>query len=669
MDGGLGRWGRGIVVCGILAGMLTPAVVYLASDSSSSLRELERQFGHGVGDQRLTPSGEGFAEKFRQLLVKLEEGTPFENVSASVRTVGSSDCVSCHQEIADKHSDTGMGSSLTLLSPDSELPPDAVIRDQNSRRAYRVIKRDGQMWHQELLTGGENGQGVVAAELPVKWQIGSGRHSRSYLIEADGFLIESPVTWYSSRGEWGMSPGFDHPNHPGFGRIATAGCLYCHAGDARPMDGTSHRLSIHEGAIGCERCHGAGELHVKRRKSESASEPGERSATTTASIDYSIVNPRHLDRDLSDSICGQCHLRSAATVLVPGARFGDFRPGIALSDIRADYRLEPNPVLIESNGGRSIGADRSMTVVGHIEQLQLSRCYQNSELSCVMCHDPHGGVSPENAVQHFCSVCLQCHNAEDCHVSESKLNEQRVQDDCTICHMPRTGTDIPHFTFTHHRIGLHSDQVAPRDPSSSQQTAGVLVPIAESEVVPKLVKDAMLGLAYLEFAGRNEGHSHAEEYRQRAYTLLKGVWHQGERSAEIASGLVALGFENDVSMLTDYLQGAAGMPEITADMRVNFLLSKAFSHADQGRFAEAAELMSSVVEIRRAPMDWQLLGDFSQAAGEHQQAAEAFEKALRISPLDVGVRKWLVSYYEKKNDRENSERHARILSLLSRNPH
>jgi hypothetical protein len=309
-----------------------------------------------------------------------------------------------------------------------------------------------------------------------------------------------------------MSPGFDDPGQPGFARIAESGCLYCHAGDASPMDGSSNQLTIHEAAIGCERCHGPGKLHVEQRIAQAETLAALDSDRPTPEVDTSIVNPRHLDRELSDSICGQCHLRSAATALVPGARLDDYRPGLNLADFRTDYGLDRSSAPATSRALGPAAAtppeDDSMTVVGHIEQLQKSRCYQNSELSCVTCHDPHQRISPEKRAEHYRSVCWQCHEKQDCHVSTVRLQELSPDNDCTVCHMPRSGTDIPHLTFTHHRIGLHAAPAyKPKKPAtnSANLPPGTLVPLTDSKALPQQVKDAMLGLAYLEFSGRNDG--------------------------------------------------------------------------------------------------------------------------------------------------------------------
>src|SRR5439155_26513046 len=96
-------------------------------------------------------------------------------------------------------------------------PADASFDHPPSKRRYQVRRKDGQLWHRELLLA-EGSEEVVLSEYALKYVVGSGRHSLTYLVEADGFLVESPLTWYTSRSAWAMSPGYDRPDHAGFER-------------------------------------------------------------------------------------------------------------------------------------------------------------------------------------------------------------------------------------------------------------------------------------------------------------------------------------------------------------------------------------------------------------------------------------------------------------------
>src|SRR5207249_7560166 len=206
---------------------------------------------------------------------------------------------------------TGMGRSMAAVDPATE-PADAVFDHARSKRRYQITRKDGKLWHRELLlTGGT--EEIVLAEYPLKYAVGSGRYARTYLVEADGFLLESPVTWYAARQSWEMSPGYDRADHQGFERPVGEGCLGCHAGQAEAIGKSQNRMQIQEAAIGCERCHGPGSLHVEQHALRQGGAKGG-DDNHSEGVDYTIVNPRHLPRERAEAVCQQCHLHSAATV-------------------------------------------------------------------------------------------------------------------------------------------------------------------------------------------------------------------------------------------------------------------------------------------------------------------------------------------------------------------
>ena len=88
----------------------------------------------------------------------------------------------------------------------------------------------------------------------------------SYLFEDDGYLFQSPISWYSGRHVLDLSPGYrDRNSH--FDRPGRCELPLLSRESAEPVEGTVNRYRepIFAGlAIGCERCHGPGELHVKQ---------------------------------------------------------------------------------------------------------------------------------------------------------------------------------------------------------------------------------------------------------------------------------------------------------------------------------------------------------------------------------------------------------------------
>src|SRR5439155_8250104 len=151
-------------------------------------------------------------------------------------------CRLCHQSEFASFRRTGMGRSMAEVDLERE-PPDGGFDHAASKRRYQVARKDSQLWHRELLLA-DGAEEVLLSEFPVKYVVGSGRHSLSYLVEADGFLVESPVTWYRSKNAWAMSPGYDRPTQQGFERAVGESCLVCHAGRADAVGGSLHRMDV-----------------------------------------------------------------------------------------------------------------------------------------------------------------------------------------------------------------------------------------------------------------------------------------------------------------------------------------------------------------------------------------------------------------------------------------
>ncbi len=567
--------------------------------------------------------------------------SPFLNTKLDVAYVGSEACRTCHAEHDAAFRHTSMGRSMAEVDLALE-PPDGHFEHPLSKRRYEVRRQAGQMWHRELLLVDDPSE-VLLAEFPVKYVVGSGHYSRTYLVEADGFLVESPITWYASRKAWGMSPGYDVPDHAAFVRPIGEGCLTCHASRANAVQGSLHRMEVLEAAIGCERCHGPGALHVERHRNRPA-------ASTTSvrgsEVDHTIVNPDHLSRELAEAICQQCHLRSAAMVTQRGRKLTDYRPGLPREDSRLDYWLD------ESN--------KPMTVVGHVEQLHLSRCYQNSKtLTCMTCHQPHALEREAKSPNHS-DACLSCHQPEKCRVDESKRQRLSPNNDCIVCHMPRSDTEIPHLTFTHHRIGVHptSEQPAPAT-KPPQPRPGVLRPFFDVSRVSSVDQLRSLGLAYLETANREQEALLADQYRDRALTYLSQAHAIGLEDPMLDASLGRLRFILELGDYQKLAERALKHEDIAGQDRSDAWFLIADAHLRAGRYSEAVPALHRLTTLRRQHVDWMMLADCEQKLGNEAAHKAALLAAVRINPRLWKAHQRLAELFRAEGDSQQAEWHER----------
>ncbi|MDA1229385.1 MAG: hypothetical protein O2856_01300 [Planctomycetota bacterium] len=540
------------------------------------------------------------------------------------------------------------------MNPESE-PPDVAFRHDPSGREYQVQRQHGKLWHAEILNletesapAGRNDFKKPTVREPVKYLVGSGRHSRTYLTEPDGFLMESPITYYQSTQKWGMSPGYDHPDHDGFERAADFGCLICHVGQAEPIDGALHRLSISETAIGCERCHGPGDQHVAKWTSKPHSKlDGEK--------DTSIVHPGLLGRDLNEAICAQCHLRGDATVVRAGKSFKDFQPGVLLTDVRIDYRLETD--------------SGTMKVVGHVDQLHASRCYQQSQaMTCTTCHDMHAKESSLPNESTYRQMCLECHSIDNCGLPPADRLLQEPADNCMNCHMPQVETDIPHIAFTHHRIGIHK---ATTSAPIVNPVAWQLVPDGDISQVTVAEQRRCLGLAYTELADKQANPDFALDYRTRAMQLLRAIegTQEFQEDGDLFGALARFAWDEQKPLVAlKYASRAMNSTFISDGARVNSLLIAGDSYLQLRESENAIAQLERLVKLRRRSQDWLLLGIARYQCGQKATGIEAVRHAVEIQPFRADLHMTLSDMFKDSGKNDESDVHRRLAASLNAQP-
>jgi predicted CXXCH cytochrome family protein len=357
--------------------------------------------------------------------------SPYKNTRAGVSYTGDATCIRCHAKIGETFRQHPMGRSLAPIAmpgTGSGQESERILFEAEGFQ-YSVENHRGRVFHRETRRD-ESGGVITQNAAEVRYILGSGRQGQAYLIERDGYLFQSPISWYTRAGHWGLSPGYEKQN-PHFDRPVVPACLYCHANRFESLSGTinRYRQPIFQGhAIGCERCHGPGELHV-------------RNPELADGRDVTIVNPVHLEPSLRDAVCEQCHLIGHRRVVKLDRQEEDYRPGLPF------YRfwtvLERSATAAENR------------FVGQVEQMHESRCFLASQgrLGCISCHDPHEQPAPEARVAYYRDRCLECHANRNCSLPlEARLIQSR-DNDCAACHMPRLkSSDVIHGATADHRI-------------------------------------------------------------------------------------------------------------------------------------------------------------------------------------------------------------------------
>jgi hypothetical protein len=378
----------------------------------------------------------------------------FRNTGAQVRYVGSKSCMPCHGAIYRKFVQTAMGRSVTRPAVELLAAP-VTIRNTKFNREYEIKHEGTDLFQAESQR--RDGQIVFETKHKLEFAIGSGENGISFAVRRGDHLFQAPLSYYSAAKRWDLSPGYEDTGE-GFNRPIYEECIVCHAGRPQAVprrDGLYRDPPFTELAIGCENCHGPGQLHVAERANRRPALP-----------DTSIVNPRRLPARLAEDICMQCHQGGDARVLLPGKSYADFRPGTALIDTLAIFGLSQE------------GKDADL--LEHHASMKMSKCYQatNGKLGCLTCHDPHQQPSPAQAPSYLRSKCMECHSERSCRFDLGARRNTLPADNCIGCHMPkRTVQRISHSALTNHRIPSDPQvrSKIPAKPESSPNLPGLQI--------------------------------------------------------------------------------------------------------------------------------------------------------------------------------------------------
>jgi predicted CXXCH cytochrome family protein len=538
------------------------------------------------------------------------------STSAANRYVDPAQCARCHAEIANSFRKTGMGRSLSRLTPENAVEnfsSGMPFYHEPSGCYFAMIQRGGK-YYQRRWQKGFDGQETNVDEKQVDFVMGSGNHVRAYLhLTSRNTLQQLPLGWYAEKGGyWAMSPGFGRPDFPGSTRQVTYECMFCH--NAYPKIPAGHGevgarpeflQPIPEG-IDCQRCHGPGQRHIE-----------------TAGRAGTIVNPKRLTPDRELEVCMQCHLETTTAALPHAIRRLDrgpfsYQPGQPLGDFRLTF-------------DRAQGMSDRFEIAYGAYRMRQSQCFLQSQgkFRCTTCHDPHNIPRGEAATVRYNAICRDCHGSATALAPKAASADHAAGANCVGCHMPKRRTDdAVHVVMTDHFIrsrrpkaDLLADKVEERE-SPATAYRGEVVPYYPAKLGPT-EKEASLYLALaqiVEWSDLKNGLPRLESL------IAMYLPERADYYAELAEGLSTAGQPaKALPYFEEAVRHAPGSP---------IMLRKLGSaQMDAGQLAKAEATLRRVIAL--APEDaasWGMLGQVLWRENRNVAAKTAFGKAIGFDP-------------------------------------
>ena len=286
------------------------------------------------------------------------------------------------------------------------------------------------------------------------------QYRQEYLVrEPGGVLRRLPLQWSTARNEffpyWNLQEKSDQTLSDLWAQMTSQNsawnlyCARCHVTNLniidRDEDHTRAEVSWQEHGIGCEACHGPGSRHVAYMESSPVNRLAmfARNHLRDQPVAY-VANADKLPKGQAMSVCARCH--GADIFSAHQDIYRVYEPGYSRSgrvnDLSEYFQRAPltpgrtAPTIEVWANGRPKGI--GMLFRSLIE----STCYQEDEVRCYDCHDPHQNKAEAepgilNASATSNAYCSQCHEgiAEqlDAHTRHAAGEPGSF---CYDCHMP-----------------------------------------------------------------------------------------------------------------------------------------------------------------------------------------------------------------------------------------
>ena len=575
--------------------------------------------------------------------------TPFRNVKPGVKYVGDEACAGCHEAIDHTYHQHPMGRSAAL-APRAASPAkyDPAAKNTFTVGPYQLrVEQAGDRVRHVVSAKDAAGNPLPDYVQTADVAIGSGTRGRSYVAFEHGAAWQTPISWFAGTAGWDLSPGFDLGT--GGRRPVPAACLFCHVDRVEPVPHSVNRFTepLLKGQpnVGCERCHGPGELHV-----------AERVKTPVTGRDDTIVNPKHLSSELRTDICRQCHLQGEVVVARRGRDQFEYRPGLPWDQFVSLFMRHPDV----SEANRS---------VGQFEQMAQSKCFSGSggKLDCTSCHDPHVRPEAPAAAQFFQSRCLTCHEKKGC--TAPAPERQAKADSCVACHMPKgDSTSIIHAAVTNHRVPRRADQPPPRPRGVSSGTIPIVPYRPGPHAPPPDERGRDFGIALGRLAEKVPASRTdlRQEFAAAAESRLSESlrrWPGDAEAWDVLAGIRTV--RRDPPGVTEAARNALTLTP-DSEPALNRLVAAA---AADGKTEEALRAADRLVALNPGTVEYRLTrASVRTRTGDWKSAEDDCRAALAIHPLHPQAHLYLGVCLHKEGNAAAGEREKNTAVGLATSP-
>ena len=575
------------------------------------------------------------------------EDSSHRNLSRSAQYVGSQACRRCHREIAAGYDGHPMAHTLSRINDAQPIEDFATGLEGFTvgNRSYRVERQGKLVVHFESMIGDDTRPLYEQGE-SISFAIGAGAKGRSFLLQRKGLFFESPITWYTRKKVWDLSPGYPPGLHYRFSRRVGDDCLACHAGRvAVEPEATVDRYVVDqpflEESIGCERCHGPGSEHVALYGSTDGMDI----------TDSRIVNPAKLSATRQEDVCNQCHLEGRVRILGPGRRFADFRPGQSLSKTWTVFV-----------GRAPVDAQQRPLFTSHVEQMHASHCYLESggKLGCISCHDPHRVPTASQREVFYRERCQRCHSDRGCSLPEPQRRKSPAADSCIACHMPRVhSSDVAHTVQADHRILRQPPTTRAADGLVHEMDDQPWQIFGRTGELPLSIMRRAEGIAWFKQAVTTQDARLLETARLRLTEVLEQV--PDDIDVRRVLGLIA--FRQDPPTARKIFETVLGQRPDDEVCLSHLVLICYLTRDDRAGVGYARRLLTL------NPFDGEAHGpyaDMLEAAGDLGGAIEAAEQGIRLDPTVLDLRRSLARFYHKAGRDKAAREQERLVEEIGK---